>query len=60
MRAAQTPEAFPIVYRGLRRLVLRRFPYVVYFGQDGEVLQVFGVLHGRRNRATLRRRTIPG
>lgn len=57
VRTTKTPEAFPVVYRGLRRFVLRRFPYVIYFRVEADVVHVFGVLHGRRNRAALRRRT---
>jgi hypothetical protein len=37
--------------------VLRRFPHVIYFRLEEDVVQVVGVLHGRRNRAALRRRT---
>jgi plasmid stabilization system protein ParE len=57
VRTTETPDAFPVVYRGLRRLVLRRFPYVIYFRLEEDVVQVVGVLHGRRNRTALRRRT---
>lgn len=39
-RATKTPESYPIAYRGLRRLVLKRFPYVAYFSQEQDVVQV--------------------
>ena len=29
-RICQIPESFPVVYRDVRRAVVRRFPYVVY------------------------------
>lgn len=54
---AQAPQSFPIVYRTLRRIVLRRFPYLVYFRHEADAVQVFGVLHGRRDRERLRSRT---
>jgi plasmid stabilization system protein ParE len=57
-RALAAPNSFPVAYRGLRRLVLKRFPYLVYFRQHEEAVQVFGVLHGRRDRRQLRRRSI--
>ena len=57
-RALETPSTFPLAYRDLRRIVLRRFPYLVYCRELDEVVQVFGVLHGRRDRRRLRRRRI--
>lgn len=57
-RVAETPTSFPVVYRDLRRLLLRRFPYVIYFRQAEGVVQVFGVMHGRRDRRVLRRRFV--
>ncbi len=57
-RALEAPSSLPIVYRGLRRTVLKRFPYLVYFRENVEAVQVFGVLHGRRDRRRLRRRSI--
>lgn len=56
-RALEAPQSFPIVYRTLRRVVVRRFPYLVYFRQEVDVVRVFGVLHGHRGRKILRRRT---
>lgn len=52
-RALEAPHSFPIVYRTLRRIVLRRFPYLVYFRHETDLVQVFGVLHGRRDRKIL-------
>jgi toxin ParE1/3/4 len=57
-RALEAPSSFPVAYRGLRRIVLKRFPYLVYFREHDEAVQVFGVLHGRRDRRRLRRRSI--
>ena len=59
-RALSMPSSFPVAYRGLRRVALKRFPFLVYFREQGDVLQVFGVLHGLRDRRRLRRRsTLP-
>ena len=30
-RVARDPDAFPIVYRDVRRVLLRRFPYALYY-----------------------------
>jgi plasmid stabilization system protein ParE len=57
-RVAEAPNSIPGAYREMSRLVLRRFPYVVYFRQPENVVQVFGVMHGRRDRRVLRRRSV--
>ena len=57
-RLAEAPSSVPVAYRDLRRLVLRRFPYVVYFRMVEDTIQVFGVMHGRRDLRVLRRRAV--
>jgi plasmid stabilization system protein ParE len=57
-RLAEAPSSCPVAYRDLRRLVLRRFPYVVYFRQVEDMVQVFGVIHGRRELRVLRERSV--
>ena len=39
------PELFPPVHRGLRRVLLRRFPYAVFYGIDADAFRVVAVLH---------------
>lgn len=46
--------SFALSYREMRRVILGRFPYVVYFREADDVVQVFGVLHGRRSVRLLR------
>jgi toxin ParE1/3/4 len=48
-RLAQSPTAFPVVHRNVRRVVLRRFPYLIYsvIGADG--ITVLACLHSGRN-----------
>ncbi len=55
-RITQTPTAFALVHRDVRRLVLRRFPYVVYFREVDDIVEVVGVLSGRRDLGTMRKR----
>jgi plasmid stabilization system protein ParE len=52
-RITEVPDSFPVAHRGLRRAVLKRFPYLVYFRHEEDVVRVFAVLHGRRDRKTL-------
>jgi plasmid stabilization system protein ParE len=56
-RSAGRPERNPVVFCDVRRAVLRRFPYAVYFRQRNEDLVVLAVFHGRRNPLVWKRRS---
>jgi toxin ParE1/3/4 len=43
------PEAFPEVAAGLRRALLGRFPYALYYRPDGDVVDVIACLHTRQS-----------
>ena len=42
------PEMFPIIRSGIRRCLVRRFPYAVLFHYDGEIADVLVVTDLRR------------
>lgn len=46
---ATDSERPPFYYRGFRRVLLRRFPYKVFYRVEGGRVIVFRVLHGRRD-----------
>lgn len=48
-RVRAAPNQFPEIGRSLRRALLRRFPYSVYFLDRGDAIIVFAVLHQHRN-----------
>jgi plasmid stabilization system protein ParE len=48
-RIARYPESCPLVGRHLRRALIDRFPFAVFYLPDGDILRVFGVLHTRRD-----------
>ena len=48
--------AGPIVHRTLRRLLLRRFPFAVYYELAGETVRIRAVGHTRRHPSTWKRR----
>jgi plasmid stabilization system protein ParE len=47
-RAAGTPLAYTPVFLDARRVLMRRFPFAVYFVYEHDVVEVFAVLHQRR------------
>ncbi|HRI08595.1 MAG TPA: type II toxin-antitoxin system RelE/ParE family toxin [Nannocystaceae bacterium] len=46
--AARAPNAFPASVGEVRRALVRRFPYGVFYTLDGESLVVLAVAHARR------------
>jgi len=46
---AEHPALYPVVHRETRRVLLRRFPYAIFYRVFGEVVIVVACMHGRRN-----------
>lgn len=42
------PECYRFYYRNFRRVLLRRFPYKIYYQVLGERLVIFRVLHAKQ------------
>lgn len=60
-RLREAPLHFPSVGRGVRRALLGKFPYAVYFlAGDADRRIVIAVLHQQRHPATWRRRLREG
>jgi plasmid stabilization system protein ParE len=55
-RALRHPLAYSEGDRGLRRALVSRFPYAVYFRIYPDALVVVGVMHGRRHPKLLKTR----
>jgi plasmid stabilization system protein ParE len=55
-RIAGAPLQFPAIHSQVRRALLRRFPYSVYFVADDEQIEVIAVLHQHRHPDTWRNR----
>jgi hypothetical protein len=47
-RGNRRPERDALIHRQLRRALVRRFPYAVYFGPEAAGVVIFAVLHQRR------------
>jgi plasmid stabilization system protein ParE len=48
-RISIAPLSYPAVYRGLRRSLVRRFPFAIYFRPGEQVVTVVAVMHGSRS-----------
>ena len=55
-RIAAAPLQFPTIRSGVRRALLKRFPYSVYFVAGDEQVEVIAVLHQHRHPDTWRNR----
>lgn len=55
-RVEDSPLQFPVVYRDVRRALLRRFPYGVFFRLRGSQVRVIAIMHLRRDPRRWQRR----
>lgn len=55
-RIVERPRLYPEVYRKVRRAVLRRFPYLLYYVLSRDAVVVLACLHSKRDPALIRSR----
>ena len=48
-RMIENPSRFATVYRHVRRALLRRFPYKVFYYVEADRVVVIGVVHAKRH-----------
>ncbi len=53
---AEMARAGPVVYRRLRRVLMQRFPFAIYYRVSGEIVEVRAVIHSSRDPRTWKRR----
>jgi plasmid stabilization system protein ParE len=46
----ENPKAFPVAHRDVRRALLHRFPYAVYYQLRRNSIRIVACLHQRRDR----------
>ena len=46
---AAAPHSYPILYRSLRRAVVRQFPFAIFYEPSKSEIVVFAVYHSRRD-----------
>lgn len=51
VRVADGPLTYREIRSGIRRALLRRFPYAVYFAVERDAVVILAVLHARRSPA---------
>ena len=51
------PTAYQAIHREVRRALLRRFPYAVFFRLYGETVVILACMHGRRDPIRWKART---
>jgi len=55
-RIGRNPEQYPPHDLGTRRMVLRRFPFVIVFRKAAAAVEIIAIAHGRRRPAYWRER----
>lgn len=45
----RSPLQYPLIYKNVRRALIRRFPYEVFFVQERDRIVVLSVSHFKRN-----------
>ncbi|WP_089720771.1 type II toxin-antitoxin system RelE/ParE family toxin [Candidatus Entotheonella palauensis] len=48
-RIRRTPEMYAVTYRDVRRALIRRFPYAIYYRIEVTEVVVLSILHTRRD-----------
>ena len=48
-RLSINPQQFPVVFKNVRRALLRQFPYALFFVVDGDSLVVIACFHASRD-----------
>lgn len=43
------PDAYPVVHRGARRVLLERFPYCLYYRVESKVVVIVACMHAARD-----------
>jgi plasmid stabilization system protein ParE len=56
-RMTANPRQFPVVFKDVRRALLRRFPYSLFFVIEGETLLVIACFHASRDPTQWQNRT---
>ena len=56
-KIARTPKIYQLIYKSVRRKLVRRFPYGVFFVMKGDAIIIIAVMHTRRKPNEWNKRT---
>ena len=56
-RIARTPLIYAVIYKNIRRALIHRFPFGVFYIEGKQNIIVLAVLHARRNPQSWKQRT---
>lgn len=56
-RASRSPTIYSVVHKEVRRVLIHRFPFGIFFIEGESSISVLAVLHARRNPKTWKGRT---
>jgi toxin ParE1/3/4 len=59
-RVRRDPESFPAIYRSVRQVLVRRFPFAIYFTTSPKKIEIIAVFHGSRDPGSLKSRAEGG
>ena len=45
----RNPNQFQIIYKQVRRAIIERFPYAIFYVIEGNIVYIVAVVHTRRN-----------
>ena len=48
-RIQSSPDRYPVIYRSVRRRLVERFPYAVYYRTYPGIVFIVAVMHGKQN-----------
>ncbi|MBA2762854.1 MAG: type II toxin-antitoxin system RelE/ParE family toxin [Segetibacter sp.] len=46
---ANNPTAFAYLFENVRRIRVKKFPYIIFYKIDQQNINIFGVIHTKRN-----------
>ena len=52
----RNPIMYPLVYKNIRRFLIHRFPFGIFYLVEPEKIVILAVLHGRRNPMSWKKR----
>ena len=56
VQVAENPQRYPIVHRDIRRVLVRTFPYAVFYREVADHVRVIAIVHQHRDPKSWQRR----